>query len=223
MKRDPKLISHDEPSTAWNEAYRGIRTNIEYVKAVHDLRTLLVTSAIPEAGKSLTVANLATVMAQSGSRTVVVDADLRRPAQHKIFRLPNLQGYTTVIAKGLNILSVLHKGPVDHLSVLTSGPLPPNPADLLESTTCVELLQTLRQHFDWVLVDAPPVLGLADAAILGRQMDGVLYVIKSGFKSRRADQKALQLLRQTGSRVIGVVLNQVKDLDRDLHAHYGKH
>lgn len=221
MNPDPKLISQDDPSTAWNEAYRGVRTNLEYVKAVDNLRTLLVTSAVPEAGKSLTVANLALVMAQSGTRTVVVDADLRRPAQHKIFGLPNLQGYTTVIAKGLQVLSVLQEGPVEHLSVLTSGPLPPNPADLLESAVCVELLQSLREHFEWVLVDGPPVLGLADATILGRQMDGVLYVIKSGFKSRRADQKALQQLRQTGSRVIGAVLNQVKDLDPGLYSYYG--
>ncbi len=220
MKLDPKLVSLSARSTVWSEAYRGLRTSIEYVQILRNLHTVLVTSAVRESGKSLTAANLAVVMAQAGNRTLVVDADLRRPAQHKIFGLPNLQGYTTVITKGLSLTSCLQAGPVEHLSVLTSGPLPRNPADLLGSEASMYVLGTLKDQFDMTLIDAPPVLGLADALTLGGHTDGVLYIIKSRFNSRRLDLKALQQLRQTGSQVIGAVLNQAKDFDH--HPYYDR-
>ncbi len=217
MNVDPKLVTQSESSTAWSEAYRSLRTNIEYIQVLHNLRTILVTSAVPEAGKSLTAANLGVVMAQAGIRTVIVDADLRRPAQHKLFGLTNTKGFTTTLAKDLAPDVCTQASPVVHLDVLTSGPLPPNPADLLSSNACVHLLAHLKAQYDMVLIDAPPVLGLSDAPILGRSVDGVLYVIKSRFNSRRADQKALQQLKQTGSQIIGAVLNQIQDFDERLY------
>ncbi len=193
------------------EAYRTLRTNIQFSSVDKPLRTLLVTSSSPGEGKSTTTANLAVVLAQTGKRVVVVDTDLRRPVQHKVFGVPNNTGLTTALLNGDNIHLDGHLQPteIENLQVLTSGPIPPNPSELLGSHRMARLIEALTQQADIVLFDSPPVLAVTDAAVLGRQVDGVLLVADAGATREHALASATEELRKTGANVLGVALNRL--------------
>lgn len=211
MIPDSKLVTLHMPQSVFGESYRALRTNLDYIRIAHQFKTLMITSAVMQSGKSLTIANLGIAMAQAQIRTIIVDADLRRPSQHKIFGVNNLYGLTTAITREDQVSNLYHTGPVEGLYILTSGPLPPSPSELLGSHNFSSLLNQLTSRFDIVLIDAPPVLGLSDSIILGHQSGAVLYLIKPRFNSRRADKKAIELLSQVGSHIVGVVLNQISD------------
>ena len=172
------LVTVTEPASAASEAYRTLRSNIHFASLDSPLKTLLITSTDPGEGKSTTLANLAVTMAQAGNRVLVVDCDLRRPSQHRLFGVPNVAGLTTMMVQGqaLEKLPVQATG-VANLSVLTSGPLPPNPSELLGSRRLGEVLSQLKNEADILLVDAPPIIAVADAAILASKVDGVLLVV----------------------------------------------
>ena len=179
------LVTLQDPRSPIAEAYRGLRTNLTFSSLDRPLRTMLITSAGPEEGKSTVLANLAVTEAQAGRRVIIVDADLRRPRQHELFGISNATGLTTALAdeKGLQNLSlqatVLQATEVPGLRVLTSGPLPPNPTELLASQRMAALLTALSALSDLVLFDAPPVVVVTDAAILASQVDGVLLVVNA--------------------------------------------
>jgi capsular exopolysaccharide synthesis family protein len=218
---EPRLVSITQPRSSAAEQYRSLRTSLEFLGVSQPLHKVLVTSAVPESGKSLTAANLALALAQSGRSTLLVDADLRRPSQHHLFGLANLTGLTSAVTRGGELEQYLAPGPLADLRIMTSGPIPPNPSEILGSMAMRELLERLEHEADIVVLDSPPVVGFTDAVILSNRNDGVIYVVRSGFNSRKADLKAIELLRQVDARILGVVLNGMKQPDESLsYAYY---
>ncbi len=199
-----------EGQSAALEAYRVLRTNLQFVGIDKPLRTLMVTSPVPSEGKSLTAGNLAAALAHAGKRVALVDTDLHRPRLHRLFGLANNLGLTTALLNGeAELGSLLQATTVPGLSVLTTGPLPPNPAELLGSGHMRDLLATLAERYDMVLFDTPPVLALSDAAVLGSQVDGVLLVISAGETRRDMASRAVAALHQANARVVGALINRV--------------
>jgi protein-tyrosine kinase len=205
------LITVSEPRSPVSEAYRTLRTNLDFASLDQTLGTLLVTSAGVGEGKSTTLANLAIVSAQTGRRVVLVDADLRRPTMHHVFGLDNSQGLTTVMMdEAILAHPPLQDSGVEGLSVLTSGPLPPNPADLIGSRRMQELITALTKQADQVFFDTPPVVAVTDAAVLAGKVDGVLLVITAGKTRREYARTAVQRLQQVNARLVGIVLTNVQ-------------
>jgi len=199
------LITITDPRSPVAEAYRRLRTNLEFASLDSSLRTLLVTSAGPDEGKSTTLSNLAVSIAQAGRRVILVDGDLRHPRLHELFGLDNRQGLTTVVGQASGDIPLQESG-VDGLRVLAAGPLPDIPADLIASPAVETLIATLREQADIVLFDAPPVVTVTDAAVLASKVDGVLLVINAGRTRREYAQRAKALLAQVHARVVGAVL-----------------
>ena len=209
---DPRqLVAWLRTKSPESEAYRTLRTNIQFSSVDNPIRTLLVTSSSPGEGKSTTTANLAVVMAQTGQRVIVVDTDLRRPVLHKVFGVPNNAGLTTSLLAGEDVSLVVYLQPteIDTLTVLTSGPIPPNPSELLGSRRMQHLIGVLAQAADIVIFDSPPVLAVTDAVVLGRQVDGVLMVADAGSTREHALAQATAELQKTGANVLGVALNRL--------------
>lgn len=216
----PDLITLTQPRSAAAEAYRTLRTSLEFSSLDRPLRSLVVTSSSPDEGKSTTVANLAVALAQAGRRTVVVDADLRRPSLHSLFGLPNTAGLTSMMLdEAATAQPPYQAGPVAGLRALTSGPLPPNPAELLASRRFDEILARLIQDADIVLFDAPPLMAVSDAAVLAARVDGVILVVQAEKTKREAVQRAKKMLERVNAHLVGAVLTEVKG-ERGL-AYYG--
>ncbi len=214
MAEQPDLITLTNPRSPATEAYRTLRTNLTFAALDKPIETLVVTSAAPGEGKSTVLANLAVTMAQGGRRTILVDADLRRPGLHEIFGIVNDRGLTTMIVEE----AVLDDPPlidvgVDNLWLVPSGPMPPNPADILGSRKMEEVIAALKARADVVLFDAPPIIAVTDAAVLGTKVDGVLLVVCAGRTRREHAQRARELLERVHVRIVGAVLN---DAPRDV-------
>ncbi len=209
------LITLTDPRSPVSEAYRTLRTNLSFYSLDNPLRSLVVTSPASGDEKSVAVANLAVTMAQSGRRTVLVDCDLRRPSLHTFFNLSNDTGLTSMILND-DAKPPLQTTSVDNLWLLASGPKPPNPADLLGSRKIDQLIEALTAAYDVVLFDAPPVIAVTDAAVLGAKVDGVLLVISAGKSRRDHAERAKELLEKAKVRIIGVALtNAPKDSSLD--------
>jgi capsular exopolysaccharide synthesis family protein len=205
------LVTVAEPRSAISEAYRTLRTNLDFASLDRTLKTLVVTSAGIGEGKSTTLANLAVVSAQAGRKVVLVDADLRRPTLHQVFGLSNETGLTTVMMDEEALSSPpLQETGVEGLSLLTSGPLPPNPADLMGSRRMEEVIAALAEGADQIFFDTPPVVAVTDAAVLATKVDGVLLVISAGKTRREHARTAVHRLEQINARVVGTVLTNVQ-------------
>jgi protein-tyrosine kinase len=200
------IITLAEPHSPASEAYRTLRTNIQFSSLDKPLRTVLVTGVDAGEGKSTTLANLAVVIAQGGKRVVAVDCDLRRPTLHKVFGLSAEPGLTTAILDKAGH-AVSQKTTVEGLSVVASGPLPPNPSELLGSRRFGEILDALAKEADIVLLDAPPIIAVSDAAVLASRVDGVLLVVSAGKTKRELARRAKSLLEKVNANILGVVLN----------------
>lgn len=208
------LTSTDRSAAA--EAYRVLRTNLQF--STFDAQTLLISSASPGEGKTTTVANLAVAIAQTGTRCVVVDSDLRRPALHHLFGVSNSAGLTSaLLAREPSIGRFLQPTDVEHLSVLASGPLPPNPSELLSSRRMDAVMEALKHEAEIVLFDSPPALAVADASILAGKVDGAILVVDSGRTRAQALREAAEALGRSKTRVLGAVLNK---LTRGRHGYY---
>lgn len=206
-----RLITFHTPRDPISEAFRVLRTNLSFSAVDGGLKTMLVTSSSPGEGKSNTAANLAVVIAQTGKRVLVVDADLRRPTQHKVFELPNNQGLTTAVVDSQTPLQHhIQKTAISQLFVMTSGPIPPNPSELLNSQRMHQVCETLSETFDLIIFDTPPVLTVADATILSTMVNGVLIIVDAGNTRRGALHDAWDRLQQSNAPVFGVVLNRLK-------------
>jgi capsular exopolysaccharide synthesis family protein len=233
-KREKPLVMVAQPFSPVAEAFRVLCTNVRFSSVDRPLRTLLVTSPSFAEGKSITAANLAVAMAQAGLRVVVVDADLRRPHLDQLFSLDHRErsagerlwwGLTGSLLEG-RIDGMLHTVQVEGLSILPSGELPPNPAEIVGSQQMQKVLHKLAEQADIVLIDSPPVLPMADATALAQAVDGVLLVLHAGKTRRRAAQHALESLRQVGANLVGIVLNAVpahrgSDYYYPYHKYYG--
>ena len=205
-----KLITLSAPRSPLSEAFRALRTNIQFAGVDEPLSAILVTSSGPGEGKSTTAANLALVMAQAGRQVVLVDADLRRPTLHRFFDLPNGQGLTTALLDLRSPIEAhLQETEVSGLRLMTSGPIPPNPAELLSSQRQSDLLKELERQSDIVIVDSPPVLTVTDALVLAPQTNGVLLVVEAGRTRKEVLKKTREALARTDARLLGVVLNQM--------------
>lgn len=205
-----RLVAFSRPRDPLSEAYRVLRTNLSFAAIDGELNTILVTSASPGEGKSTTTANLGVVMAQAGKRVIIIDSDLRRPTQHQIFAMTNSHGLTTALLDPLTpAVAHLQETKVKGLRLLSSGPIPPNPAEILSSKRMGELIEELSADADILLFDTPPTLSVTDAAVLAPQVDGSLFVVHVGETRREALKQAIQRLEASNSTVLGVVLNRI--------------
>ncbi|MFP4439986.1 MAG: CpsD/CapB family tyrosine-protein kinase [Chloroflexaceae bacterium] len=204
------LIALRDPRSPAAEAYRTLRTNIQFSSLDKPLHTLLFTSTGPDEGKSTTLANLAVTMAQAEQRVILVDCDLRRPTLHTLFGLSNETGLTSAILQPEAAALPLQDTSVVGLRLLPSGPLPPRPADLLGSRRMEALIARLRAEADMVLFDTPPVIAVTDAAVLATRLDGVLLVLQAGKTRRDRAREARRLLEKVKANIVGVVLNNAK-------------
>lgn len=212
------LIANTDAKSPVSEAYRTIRTNIKFSNiAGRELKTIMLTSATPNEGKSTTISNLGVVMAQAGYKVVVCDCDFRNPTQHKIFKVHN-KGLSNCVATGSDVMEIIQQTAVPNLYVLTSGPVAPNPSELLASQNMMDILEELKQHFDYVLIDTPPIMPVTDAAVVSGKVDGTILVVASGAVSPAIAVEAKTRLEQAGAHLLGVVLNKV---DVAANSHYG--
>jgi len=204
-----RLIVHEQPKSPISEAYRTLRTNIQYAQVDGELKTLLFTSAGPGEGKSTVAANSAVALAQAGHRVVLVDCDLRKPVQHHIFKL-NKKGLTNCLVGESPALELLQDTEVANLRVLTSGPIPPNPAELLGSSRMDAALTALQGVVDYLVLDCPPVIAVTDACVLARKVDGVFLVLDADQVRPEMAQKAVELLTNAQGHVLGAILNRAE-------------
>jgi capsular exopolysaccharide synthesis family protein len=208
MAEQPNLIVLTDPRSPAAEAYRTLNTNLTFAALDKPIESLVVTSAAPDKEKAQVLANLAVTMAQSERRTILVDADLRRPSLHEIFHVVGEPGLTTMIVNEamLNAPPLVETS-VQNLWLLPSGPLPPNPSDLLGSQKMEQAITALKSHADVIIFDAPPVVSATDAVVLGTKVDGVLLVVSAGQTKREHVQRAKELLERVHIRIVGTVLN----------------
>lgn len=212
------LITLTDPRSPISEAYRSLRTNLSFYSLDKPLRSIVITSAAVDHGKNETIANLAVTMAQSDRRTLLVDCDLRRPSLHDFFDLKKEPGLTNFVLGEIDEIPIQETG-VENLSLLPSGPKPPNPADMLGSKRIDEIISRLVDRFDVVLFNSPPVLAVTDAAVLGIKVDGTLLVISAGKTRREHAERAKELLEKANVRVIGAALTNA-DRDSSVGSYY---
>ncbi len=204
------LVTKYTPRSHVSEAYRSLRTNIQFSRIDDPLKTVVISSAAPSEGKSTTAANLAITTAITGIRTLLVDADLRRPVIHSLFGLEREPGIINLLAEKLPLEKVIKPSGIDNLSVLTCGAIPPNPSELLGSQRMKELIKTLSQQYDLVLFDSPPVITVTDTAVLSPQVDGIVLVVKSHVTDKRALARAKTILSNLKATILGVILNKIE-------------
>lgn len=223
MTPDRKLVVEDDPKSVGSEAFRTLRTNLQFTSPDRELRTVLMTSAGPEEGKSTVSANLAVAAAQSGQNVVLVGCDLRKPVVHSVFDLANAPGLTAYLTGQAEKEQVLLPTRVKGLRVIPSGPIPPNPSELLHSRAMKDLLGDLAQQADLVLLDAAPIIAVTDAAVLATLVDGVVLVLTAHKVPRDVAAHAKTLLERVNARILGVVLNGVRlDKKRDHYYYYSE-
>jgi len=219
--RDKGLITLAYPRAPVSEAYRTLRTNIRFASVDEPLRTLLITSAEPEVGKTTVTANLGIVCAQAGLQVMLIDTDLRRPALHRIFDVKNHHGLTDLLVGDIqSIEQCMVETKIDHLRLISSGPIPPNPSELLGSKRMEEVLAQVRQKADLVILDTPPSLVVTDAAVLASKVDGVILLIEAKRTSHETARRAFQAHQRVGSPVLGAVLTKAKAGHRDSSYYY---
>ena len=218
--RQSTLVTITKPRSPISEAFRTLRTNLEFSSLDKPIRSMVVTSAAPEEGKSTTLANLAVTIAQAGKKVILVDCDLRRPSLNQIFGTRGAPGFTDMMRDD----TLMQKPPLQdtslsNLRLLVSGTIPPNPAELIASRRMSEVIAALQALADMVLFDAPPVIAVTDAAVLATKVDAVLLVVSAGKTKRDHAKKAKQLLEKVNAHLIGTVLNNVKG-EASLYQYY---
>lgn len=215
------LVTLHEPQSGFAECMRVLRTNLQFSSLDRPLHTILVTSPQPTEGKSTTAANLAVVMAQAGRRVAIVDTDLRRPVLHRMFGTPNTWGLTSILM-GSNQQTGGNFSPtiLENLLFIPSGPLPPNPSEILSSKRMESFLAQTQQLADVIIFDSPPLLTVSDSAVLAARVDGVVLVADCGGTRREALQKAVESLRQVGANLLGTVLNRVSTRSDGYYYYY---
>ena len=215
------LITKLNPRSPISEQYRTIRTNLQFASIDEPLQSILITSPGPAAGKSLTAANIAVVYAQQEKKTLLIDADMRKPTVHYTFRVDNLRGLSNVLVGDTPLESAVEQSDVENLDVLTCGPIPPNPAELLASTRMEEVLNQAKQLYDFIIFDTPPLLAVADAKILSNIVDGCLLVVRSGVTKMEEVERTVDLLDDGHAKVLGAILNDKEKTESTYYYYYG--
>ncbi|MFZ2950585.1 MAG: polysaccharide biosynthesis tyrosine autokinase, partial [Desulfuromonadaceae bacterium] len=216
------LVVQNEPKSAVSEAFRGLRTAIHFSSLQRNSKVIMVTSSFPGEGKSTVSANLALTFAQASNRVLLVDCDLRRPAQNTIFKHSRTPGLTEVLAGDVSPAGALHTTGIENISLLSAGTIPPNPAEILCSDSMRDLLTGLRDSYDIIILDAPPVIPVTDAPLLTALTDMVVVVVESGRIPAKAAQRMKELLKTVQAPVAGFVLNDRTALFSDTYGYYGK-
>ncbi|RDW21462.1 capsular biosynthesis protein [Oceanobacillus arenosus] len=215
------LITQMNPKSPISEQYRTIRTNVQFSSVDNEINSLLVTSSGPAEGKSTTVANLAVVYAQTGKRVLLIDADLRKPTVHYTFRLDNLRGLSNILVGEHTIDETVNRTNVENLDVISCGPIPPNPAELLASKKMENFLIDAKKTYDVVIFDTPPVLAVTDAQILANIVDGSILVVRSKHTDLEAAKKAKEALEPAKAKLLGTVLNGREKSSSNYYYYYG--
>lgn len=214
------LIVRDDPKAVGSEAFRTLRTNLQFTSPDRELKTILITSVGPGDGKSTVSANLAVAWAQSGSRVVLVGCDLRKPVVHQIFPMANAPGLTGHLTGKASLEEVIKPSQIEGLDIIPAGPVPPNPAELLQSKAMENVLNDLRETYDVVILDGAPVVAVTDSAILASKTDGTVLVVRAHQVPKDVAIHAKNLLEQANANILGVILNAVRPQDQKNYQYY---
>ncbi|MDZ5710904.1 CpsD/CapB family tyrosine-protein kinase [Jeotgalibacillus haloalkalitolerans] len=216
------LLTLSDPRAVISEQFRTIRTNIKFSAIDQTIKSIVITSSEAEEGKSTVAANLAVVFAQEGKKTLLIDADLRKPTVQYTFNLMNTTGLTSVLSHQVSFGQAVHKTHLSELDVLTSGPIPPNPSELLSSRAMENLMKEVKEEYDMVIFDSPPVIIVTDAQLLANQCDGSILVVRSNHTDKEKVMKAKELLNSANTRILGAVLNDKKVINNNYYQYYGE-
>lgn len=214
----------EDPKSVVSEQFRRVRTNIEFLSVKEDFKTLVITSTTPGVGKSTVASNLAATFASQGKKVLLVDADMRTPSLHKMFRLHNYTGLSTLfVDEDLKLNDVIHSTTLmDNLFIMTSGAIPPNPAEMLSSPWMEQLTKELRQTFDLIIFDMPPITAVADAQIMAGKVDGTIFVLCKGVDDKEHIRKSKELAKSANAKVLGAIFNREMDKENHYYYYYGK-
>ena len=218
------IISYNDPKSVISEQYRTIRTNIEYSNVDQDKKTILVTSSDKNEGKTTTVSNLAVSFANLNKKILLIDCDLRNASIHKMFRLNNIYGLTDILAKDRAVDKCIQETELENLYVLTAGAIPPNQAEILSSEKMKNLIEDLKNIYDYIFIDTPPIGLVTDAGALSSFIDGVVLVVKSESIEKKYLEETKKKLDAVDARILGAILNSYKSeqKDYDYYSYYGK-
>ena len=218
------IISYNDPKSVISEQYRAIRTNIEYSNVDQNTKTILVTSSDKNEGKTTTVSNLAVSFANLNKKVLLIDCDLRNASIHKMFRLNNIYGLTDILAKDRAVDKCIQETELENLYVLTAGAIPPNPAEILSSEKMKNLIEDLKNMYDYIFIDTPPIGLVTDAGVLSSFTDGVVLVVKSESVEKKYLEETKKKLDAVDARILGAILNSYKSEQKDYnyYSYYGK-
>ncbi|MCM3135330.1 CpsD/CapB family tyrosine-protein kinase [Paenibacillus polysaccharolyticus] len=204
------LVTYFNPKSQISEGYRKLRTNIQFSSIDNTIHKIMVASAESGEGKTTTISNLAVTYAQEGKKVLLIDADLRNPSLHRVFSVPNHVGLSSVLSNQYAVEEVLRDSYIDNLQLFTSGPIPPNPSEMIGSNRMKSLMEKLENQYDVIMFDTPPVLTVTDALIVSSLCDGVLLVVNAGKVKKELVKKTKAHLEHVNARILGVILNNLK-------------
>ncbi|PQP82925.1 capsular biosynthesis protein [Paenibacillus sp. PCH8] len=204
------LVTYFNSKSQISEGYRKLRTNIQFSSIDSHIKKIMVASAESGEGKTTTISNLAVTYAQEGKKVLLIDADLRNPSLHKVFSVPNHIGLSSVMSNQYSVHEVLRESYIDNLQLFTSGPIPPNPSEMIGSNRMKKMIEELEDQYDVIMFDTPPVLAVTDALIVSSLCDGVLLVVNSGKVKKELVRKTKAALEHVNARILGAILNNIK-------------
>ena len=215
------FIVQKNPKSIAAEAYRSLKTNIQYSSFDKEYKTIVITSSNPGEGKSTTSGNLALTLAEGESRVLLVDCDMRKPSMHKNFRVTNTYGIADILLQRKKVMDVAHMYN-KNLSIITAGKVPPNPAEMLGSKAMSAFLEEMKEHFDYIILDTPPVQVVADAQILSTKVDGTIIVVRAGVTKKEDVHDTVNILKKVNANIIGTVLHAVDNSKNKYYYYYGE-
>lgn len=198
-------------SSIVKESYKTIRTNLIYALAGADKKVIAISSPTPSDGKSTTASNLAVTIAQTGNSVLLIDADLRKPTVHKLFRVTNDNGLSKILSKQSDVHDAIRREVKPNLSLITSGPIPPNPSELLSTPTYEEIIDTLSNQYDYIIIDTPPVNVVSDCQLVVRAVSGVVFVVRYRISQYKDLELAAENIRNVDGNILGVVINDIRE------------
>ncbi len=214
------FVVEKKPKSIAAEAYRTLRTNIQYSSFDNEYRTIVVTSSEPGEGKTITAGNLALALAQGESKVLLVDCDMRKPSVHKNFRISNENGLTDLLLHKRTMEQVMVTYN-ENLTIVSSGRVSPNPSEMLGSRAMGTFLEEMKEHFDYVVMDTPPLGAVTDAQVLSTKVDGTILVVKAGTTKKDVVMNSVNLIKKVNGNLIGTVLNGVEQSKNKYYYYYG--